>query len=102
MNTSPKFVSASELARLAGCSVGKITAAVEAGLLQPAGRAGNHKTAAMIFMRDDLDNLLTALRLGGQARAVASIPRPAHQCRDTDEVRAKAQALQHARQEVSR
>jgi hypothetical protein len=94
----PKFISASELAREAGCSTNKITAAVESGLLTPAGRSGNHKSAAMIFMRADLENLLAAIRLGGRAKGSVPTSRP-HRCTNAAEVLAKGEALIRAREE---
>jgi hypothetical protein len=96
--TSPKFISASELAREAGCSTNKITAAVESGLLTPAGRSGNHKSAAMIFERADLENLLAAIRLGGRAKGQIA-NRPPHRCTNAAEVRAKGEALRRAKEE---
>jgi len=54
---STKFISASELSREVGCSVGKILHAVESGVLTPAGKAGNSRNAAMIFMRDDIASI---------------------------------------------
>lgn len=86
-----KFLSASELAREAGCSVGKVTAAVQAGILNPAGRSGTHATAAIIFERRDLERLLTALRLGSKVQASAkSGP---HRCTTASDIVAKAAAL---------
>jgi hypothetical protein len=95
-----KFISATELAREAGCSVGKVIAAVEAGILTPAGRAGGHKSAAMIFERSQLETHLAALRFGGKAKAQAS--RPVHACRDAAEIREKASALAQARREAGK
>lgn len=94
-----KFISASEIARQAGCSVGKVTAAVEAGILTPAGRAGNHRTAAMIFMREDLETLLAVLRVDAKAKATPVANRT-HICKNAAEVRAKAAALGRARMEA--
>lgn len=92
-----KFISASELARQAGCSVGKVTAAVEAGILTPAGRAGNHRTAAMIFMREDLETLLAVLRVDAKAKATP-VATNTHTCKTPSEVLEKAAALNRARQ----
>jgi len=86
-----KFLSASEVAREAGCSVGKVTAAVEAGILTPAGRSGTHATAAIIFERRDLETLLAALRFGTKAQASAK-PAP-HRCTSAADIVAKASAL---------
>lgn len=95
----PKFISASELSRVANCSVGKITAAVEAGILTPAGRAGSHRTAAMIFMREDIDTLLAVLRVDAKAKATPA-PTRTHICGNAAEVRMKAAALTQARREA--
>lgn len=86
-----KFLSATQLAREAGCSVGKITAAVEAGILTPAGRSGTHATAAIIFERKDLETILAALRFGAKAKAAAK-PAP-HRCASASDIVAKATAL---------
>ena len=94
-----KFISASELARQAGCSVGKVTAAVEAGILTPAGRAGNHRTAAMIFMREDLETLLAVLRVDAKAKATPVATRT-HTCNTPGEIRMKAAALNQASREA--
>jgi hypothetical protein len=97
---SPKFISATELSRECGCSVGKIIAAVEAGLLTPAGRAGGHKSAAIIFERTQLPDIIAALTIG--ARASIKAPRPSHICRDTADVAEKAAALAKAQEEAKR
>jgi hypothetical protein len=96
MMITPKFISASELSREANCSVGKITSLVEAGILTPAGRMGKHSTAAMIFMREDLDALLAVLRVDARAKATP-VPTRTHTCKSTAEVRMKAAALHQAR-----
>jgi hypothetical protein len=96
---TPKFISASELSRAANCSVGKITSLVEAGILTPAGRMGTHATAAMIFMREDLDTLLAVLRVDARAKATPASTRT-HTCGNAAEVRQKAAALAQARREA--
>ncbi len=83
MNT--KFISASELSREVGCSVGRITSAVESGILSPAGRSGTSKNAAVVFLRDDIASIKTALEAAGRFKAVATAPRPPHQCSDASE-----------------
>ena len=93
-----KFISATELSREVGCSAGRILNAVETGIISPAGRAGNSKNAAVIFLRSDLDSIKSALETAGRFKAVATAPRPAHQCRDASEVLEKAAALNLARQ----
>jgi len=94
----PKFVSASELARMAGCSVGKVTAAAESGLIQIAGRAGTAKNAPMIFLWADIQNLIETLNTGFTARA--SLPHHSpHTCSSAEEVKQKAEALMKARAE---
>jgi hypothetical protein len=90
---STKFISASELSREVGCSVGRITAAVESGIITPAGRAGISKNAAVVFLRDDIAAIKSALEAAGKFKAVAHTPRPPHICRTTEEVIQKAQAL---------
>ena len=102
MNTTTKFISASELSREIGCSVGRILNAVESGIISPAGKAGNSKNAAVVFLRDDINTIKTALEAAGRFKAVATAPRPPHQCRDASEVLAKAQALLNAKKEAGR
>lgn len=98
MSTTTKFISASELSREIGCSVGRILNAVETGIISPAGKAGNSKNAAVVFLRDDIANIKTSLEAAGRIKAATTAPRPAHHCRDTSEVLEKAQALNRARQ----
>lgn len=100
MNT--KFISASELSREIGCSVGRILNAVETGIISPAGKAGASKNAALIFLRDDITTIKNALEAAGRFKAVATAPRPPHQCRDASEVLAKAQALVRAKKEAGK
>ncbi len=97
---STKFISASELSREVGCSVGKILNAVESGVLTPAGRSGNSRNAAMIFMRDDIASIKATLDAVGRFKAVATAPRPAHRCRNTADVLEKGEALARAKQEA--
>lgn len=103
MNTT-KFVSASQLSRELGCSVGKILNAVEVGLIVPAGKAGNSRNAAVIFLREDVERIRTTLNAAGRAQAYASAsPRPQpHRCLSARDVVEKAAALAVAREEVTR
>jgi hypothetical protein len=94
---STKFISASELSREVGCSVGKILSAVESGVLTPAGKAGNSRNAAMIFMRDDVASIKATLDAVGRFKAVAITPRPAHRCRNTSDILEKGAALARAK-----
>jgi hypothetical protein len=100
VSTTTKFISASELSREIGCSVGRILNAVETGIISPAGKAGNSKNAAVVFLRDDINTIKTALEAAGRFKAVATAPRPPHQCRNASEVRAKAEALNRARRDT--
>ena len=93
-----KFTTASELAREAGIPASRITAAVEAGLIHPAGRAGRHPNSPIVFLAADVPAIIEALKASGRMKATATAPRPAHHCRDTSEVLEKAQALNRARQ----
>jgi hypothetical protein len=101
----PKFISATELSRECGCSVGKIINAVESGMLTPAGRCGSHKHAAIIFMKDDLPDIMSALAiadLAGGAQASIKAPRQTHICGDAAEIRMKAASLHQALEEAKR
>lgn len=101
MSTTTKFISASELSREIGCSVGRILNAVETGIISPAGKAGNSKNAAVVFLRDDIADIKTALEAAGRFKATATAPRPAHHCRTTSEVMEKAAALHRAKEEAN-
>lgn len=57
---------------------------------------GKHSTAAMIFMREDLDALLAVLRVDARAKATP-VPTRTHTCKSATEVRLKAAALNRAR-----
>lgn len=98
MNT--KFISASELSREVGCSVGRILSAVESGIITPAGKAGNSPNSAMIFMRDDINSIKNSLECTGRFKASASPTQP-HRCQTPAEVLEKAQALSLALKEDS-
>ena len=93
-----KFTTLAELARDAGIPASRITAAVEAGLIQPAGRAGRHPNSPIVFLAAEVPNIIEALKTAGRIKAAATAPRPAHHCRDTSEVLEKAAALNRARQ----
>lgn len=95
---NPKFLTASQLAREVNCSTGRITAAIESGILQPDGRAGSNPNAAFIFLASRLDEIKATLASAGRAKAFATASRPPHQCRDASEVLEKAAALNRARQ----
>jgi hypothetical protein len=98
VNTT-KFISASELSRELGCSPGKIINAVESGIITPAGKAGNSRNAAMIFLRDDIDNIKRTLETSGRFKAMASSTRQSHHCQSASDVMAKYEALQRATKE---
>ena len=93
-----KFTTLAELARDAGIPASRITAAVEAGLIQPAGRAGRHPNSPIVFLASEVPNIIEALKASGRMKAAATAPRPAHHCRTTSEVVEKAAALNRARQ----
>ena len=78
----------------------RITAAVEAGLISPAGRAGNHKHAPVIFSREDLPRLKDAL-LGGISIKACAHGNP-HQCKSAADVRAKHGAIIRAAREAGK
>lgn len=99
---NPKFLTASQLAREVNCSTGRITAAIESGLLQHDGRAGSNPNAAFIFLASRLDEIKATLTSAGRAKAVATTSRPPHRCSNADEVRSKAAALSKARKEAGK
>ena len=92
---STKFISASELSRECGCSVGKILNAVETGTIVPDGRAGKNTNSAIIFAANRLTEIKSALA-GGKP---ATTPAP---MLDIESVGAKAKALFRAREEAQR
>lgn len=98
---NPLFITQNELAREISVPVSRITAAIESGIISPAGRAGNHKHSAIVFDRADIERIAAAIRMSGRARATATATKP-HICRDADEVRAKAAALSKARKEAGK
>jgi hypothetical protein len=93
-----QFISQNELSREAGVPVSRVTAAVEAGLIAPAGRAGTHKHSPVIFLREDVPALVATLTTNS-AKACAT-PRAGHSCASTTEVLEKAAALAKAREEA--
>jgi len=97
VNTT-KFISASELSRELGCSPGKILNAVESGIIAAAGKAGNSRNAAMIFLRDDISSIKATLECTGRFKASASTTFP-HRCKTPSEVLEKAAALSRALEE---
>jgi hypothetical protein len=97
-----KFISLAELSREAGIPASRIQAAVEAGLIQPAGRAGRHPNSPIIFLSADVARIVETLATTGRMKAVAIAPRPAHRCHNSADIREKAAALAHAQQEVGK
>lgn len=93
------FTTLNELSRSAGVPVSRITAAITAGVITPAGRAGAGQNAAIIFCQDDVPRLVAALKTGIYAKAGTS---HTHRCKTPAEVLEKANALSRASQEVSR
>ena len=57
----PQFITLNELSREAGLPVSRINAAVEAGVIVPAGRAGTHNHSPVLFRAGDLPQLKAAL-----------------------------------------
>ena len=89
------YLTATQLSRVAECSVGKIINFVAEGVITPAGRAGSGPNSAIIFCEPDLPRILATLKgvqttVGGQ--------RP---CRSAAAVKAKASALLRAREEAT-
>lgn len=93
-----QFISQNELSREAGVPVSRVTAAVESGLIQPAGRAGTHKHSPVVFNSEDLPQLKEALLTGVSFKASAGSQK-GHKCRSAAEVKAKHAAIQRAAQE---
>ncbi len=56
-----KFTSLAELSREAGIPASRIQAAVEAGLIQPAGRAGRHPNSPILFLGADVASIKATL-----------------------------------------
>ena len=95
-----KFATLAEVSREAGVPASRIQAAVEAGIVTPAGRAGSHPNSPIIFLAADVPSIIDALKVTGRMKAFAATPRPPHQCRNAGEVRAKAEALNRARRDT--
>lgn len=93
------FITLNELSRAAGVPVSRINAAITAGVITPAGRAGGGQNAAIIFSAEEVQRLVAALKTGIYARAGTS---PKHRCKTPAEILSKADALSRASQEVSR
>lgn len=93
-----KFITLSEMSREAGIPASRIQAAVEAGVLNPAGRAGRHPNSPIVFLAADVPSIIETLKATGRIKAQA--PRPAHQCRDIAEVSAKAAAIRRAKEDA--
>ena len=93
------FLTQAELSRLAGVPASRITASVEAGIIQPAGRAGSHKHSPVVFNSEDLPQLKEALLTGVSFKASAGSQKSPHKCRSAAEVKAKHAAIQRAAQE---
>lgn len=92
-----KFTTLAELSREAGIPASRITGAVEAGLIQATGRAGRHPNSPIIFLTSEVPNIIEALKTSGRIKAQAVVaPRPAHHCKTTSEVLAKADAFTRA------
>ena len=92
------FLTQAELSRLAGVPASRITASVEAGIIQPAGRAGSHKHSPVVFNSEDLPQLKEALLAGVSFKASAGSQK-SHKCRSAAEVKAKHAAIQRAVEE---
>ena len=71
-----KFISLAELSREAGIPTSRIIAAVEEGLIQPAGRAGRNPNSPIIFLSADVANIVETLATAGRMKATATAPRP--------------------------
>lgn len=95
------FLTQNEVARQAGVPASRITSAIEAGIITPAGRAGNHKHAPVVFLESDLEDIIATLQATGRVKAFAAA-RPPHRCANASEVRAKAEALTRARGEAAK
>ena len=56
------FITQNELSRIVGVPASRITAAVEAGLIQPAGRGGSHSHSPVLFRTEDVPKIRTILK----------------------------------------
>ena len=64
-----KFTTLAELTREAGIPASRIIAAVEAGLVTPAGRAGRHPNSPIIFLSADVASIIETLKATGRMKA---------------------------------
>jgi hypothetical protein len=90
-----KFISLAELSREAGIPASRIQAAVEAGLIQTAGRAGRHPNSPILFLGADVASIKATLSESANApsrrHAVSAEGR---------RIKAKLAALAKARRET--
>jgi len=90
------FLTAAELSRRTGIPSGRILAAVEAGHLIPAARAGQFKNSPILFLEADASRIKAALEEGS-----TTSPTTHHLCRSAEEVRQKHAAIARAMKEAT-
>jgi hypothetical protein len=92
----PTFLTLNEVSRHTGQPPSRVSAALDAGLITAAGRAGAHKAAAVIFNSEQLPSIAAALASGSPApRAIAQSANPL-------QVIEKFEALTRAAQEAGK
>jgi hypothetical protein len=102
MKKLPTYLTANEVARETGHPASRIHAALVSGVIEAAGRAGNHKAAPVIFHRDSLPQIADAIRSGMSAKASAlRTAKTGGACQNVRDVMEKFEALQRARTEVA-
>lgn len=92
-----KFISLAELSREANIPTSRIIAAAEAGLIQPAGRAGRHPNSPILFLGADVASI--------KAKLSESANAPSHKdavSAEGQRIKAKLAELNKARRENSK
>jgi len=94
------FLTLNELSRSAGVPASRVNAAVEAGLISPAGRAGSNKNSPLIFSSEDLPRLKDALLSGITMKGCSTST--GFKCESAADVRAKHAAMIRATEEAAK
>jgi hypothetical protein len=92
-----QFNTASEVAREIRQPVSRVLAAVDSGILTPAGRAGSNKNSPVIFEESAIPAIRAALETGSKATALCP-----HKCENVAEIRAKHSAFLRAQKEAGK
>lgn len=92
---NPRFLTAAEVARECNFPVSALLRAVADGRVVPAGRAGQSRNSAVLFLENDVAAVAAAVR----GEAVGIVGRK-HLCQNLAEVVAKGDAMRRAAAEA--